>query len=298
MRILTFKNRTFDVVRQISFFAPPLKTTLFVSFLGAAAIFGGACTEPGPARFSEAKRLGGVMVDAATLNRGQDVYSTYCRTCHGAFGDGKGALGVYQKPPARDLRLGIIKYASVRAGDLPLDEDLARSIRRGIKGTAMLPIPLRDEEMKPLIQYLKTFSPRWSKEKAGAAIAIAKDPWTNPTEAAQHGSRIYHLEARCASCHPAYLDQKELASLSPQNRLRLPQREALHRPTTTDSSYGPIQATRLRKAPLKNGTEPEELYRVIAAGIGGTSMPTWKGALSEKDLWSLVHYIRELRGDS
>ncbi len=38
----------------------------------------------------------------------------------------------------------------------------------------------------------------------------------------------------------------------------------------------------------------EDLYRVIAAGVGGAAMPTWKGALSEENLWALAYYVQSL----
>ncbi len=38
----------------------------------------------------------------------------------------------------------------------------------------------------------------------------------------------------------------------------------------------------------------EDLYRVIASGVGGTAMPTWKGSLPEEDIWALAHYVESL----
>jgi mono/diheme cytochrome c family protein len=46
--------------------------------------------------------------------------------------------------------------------------------------------------------------------------------------------------------------------------------------------------------PLRSGSELPDLYRTIAAGIGGTAMPTWKGALDEQQLWALAYYVRSL----
>ena len=46
--------------------------------------------------------------------------------------------------------------------------------------------------------------------------------------------------------------------------------------------------------PIKTGTEPLTLFRTIAAGVGGTAMPTWKGSLKDADIWALVHYVRRL----
>jgi hypothetical protein len=32
--------------------------------------------------------------------------------------------------------------------------------------------------------------------------------------------------------------------------------------------------------------------RVIQAGVGGTAMPTWAGALQPTELWGLAYYVR------
>jgi mono/diheme cytochrome c family protein len=45
---------------------------------------------------------------------------------------------------------------------------------------------------------------------------------------------------------------------------------------------------------VRPGSRLADLYRVVASGVGGTSMPTWKGALPEEDLWALVHYVDRL----
>src|SRR5207248_5164238 len=45
---------------------------------------------------------------------------------------------------------------------------------------------------------------------------------------------------------------------------------------------------------VHRATELPDLYRTIAAGIGGANMPTWKGALKEEELWGLVYYVKSL----
>ena len=236
--------------------------------------------------FKEAIELGGQSIAPVILNRGRKNYNHYCRACHGILGDGMGPLGLHQKPPARDFRLGIIKFASVPAGSLPTDGDLARVIHRGIPGTAMLPWRVPQEELFSVVQYLKTFSPRWRKEKAGQAIAMSPDPWKTAAEGALHGAKIYHEKARCSSCHPSYLPNMEGTALENNKKPRL-----------IDSVYGPIKATNFLKDRLRNGETTEDLYRVIAAGVGGTGMPAWKGVLPERDLWALVHFIVAMRRD-
>ena len=56
----------------------------------------------------------------------------------------------------------------------------------------------------------------------------------------------------------------------------------------------------LRCDPLRTifpGSELVDLYRIVASGIGGAGMPTWKGALPEADLWAIAYYVRSLRAD-
>ncbi len=43
---------------------------------------------------------------------------------------------------------------------------------------------------------------------------------------------------------------------------------------------------------FRGGSEPEHLYRRIAAGIDGTPMPA--ATLPEEDIWNLVNFVRSL----
>lgn len=43
--------------------------------------------------------------------------------------------------------------------------------------------------------------------------------------------------------------------------------------------------------------EPRELYRVTADGLPGTSMPGWKGILSERDVWAVAAYVLSLSSE-
>ena len=40
----------------------------------------------------------------------------------------------------------------------------------------------------------------------------------------------------------------------------------------------------------------EDIYKIIANGMTGTSMPFWKDVLSDKDIWNLVAYVKSLAG--
>jgi mono/diheme cytochrome c family protein len=38
----------------------------------------------------------------------------------------------------------------------------------------------------------------------------------------------------------------------------------------------------------------KDMFRAIATGIGGTAMPTWKGAITDEEIWALAHYVQTL----
>ena len=42
------------------------------------------------------------------------------------------------------------------------------------------------------------------------------------------------------------------------------------------------------------GDDKESLVRVIAAGVGGTAMPSWGSSLTAKQLWGLAYYVESI----
>ena len=252
-----------------------------------------ACSDPKPS-FERAAVLGGVTYSAQTLNEGRRHYRYYCMNCHGELGDGNGRMGRHQDPPPRDLRLGFIEYASVPNGDLPTDDDLIRTIKRGVAGTAMLPLPVPDEELEPLLAYVKTLSPRWTTEQAGEPVAQSDDSWGSSTEAIARGERVYH--ANCIACHPSYQSRQTLGIWLDPNRI--PARVDLGNGVEFDEGHEVEAAPNLKTEMLGGGDRDRDLYRSIAAGIGGAAMPGWKHALAEQDLWAVVRYIRAIRSES
>ncbi len=128
-----------------------------------------ACGEP-QARFTEPMVLGGREVPPTTLERGRRVYTLYCVSCHAADGSGRGNAARSFSTPPRDFREGAFKYVSGGPLALPTDEELDFTIRNGRPGTGMPPWDgLAEGDRHAVIQYIKTFSPRWtSKVPTGA----------------------------------------------------------------------------------------------------------------------------------
>jgi mono/diheme cytochrome c family protein len=171
-----------------------------------------ACEEE---EFSKSKTLGGKQVSADTLNAGKESYTHYCRACHGDKGDGHGPAALGLRPPPRDFTQGKFKFAAVESGSLPNDDDFRRIVKRGLHGTAMLAWDVPDQELSNIIQFIKTFSPKWAKEKPGKPIEAPPDPWAGQEQAAiQRGKELYHVTTQCAGCHPNYATRDEIAAMT------------------------------------------------------------------------------------
>jgi mono/diheme cytochrome c family protein len=263
---------------------------------------GAACKGYRTHGFAQDQKLGGVVVPAHVLTEGERSYALYCRACHGEKGDGKGPSAPGLRPPPRDFTLGEFKFAAVAGGTLPNDEDLVRIVRSGLHGTAMLAwdgVP--EKNLREIVQYVKTFSPRWKDEAPGEPITPTPDPWRGrEADGVLRGRKVYHGLAQCLSCHPSYASKKFIAEASKElTGNESPEyRDDMYGAVLKESDYGvkllPPDFTRSELRSIRPEHRMEDLYRVVASGVGGTAMPTWRGALPEEDLWALVHFVDSL----
>jgi mono/diheme cytochrome c family protein len=286
-----------------------------LAWVTIAASSGVGCTEA--ARFHTPLVLGGVTVSPELLESGRLAYTHYCRACHGDRGDGLGPASYGLRPPPRDFTQGKFKFASVESGALPTDDDLRRIVRRGLKGTAMLAWDVPSGELDAILAYLKTFSPRWIKGRAGRAVEISADPWTHDGAGAiARGRHLYHRTAQCSACHPHYASPEEQRTIAggPDDLDLTRFREDMYGAVRKDSDYQrgapPVAVSVLppdfREDPLRAGDSLPDVYRAIAAGIGGTAMPAWASVPPYRDavtgehwdggsdIWALAHYVRSL----
>ena len=113
---------------------------------------------------------------------GATVYKHMCTFCHGEDGNGGGKAMAYLYPWPRDFRKGVFKHRTTPSGSLPLDEDIYRTIVRGIPGTAMpaWESALTEDETWAVIEYIKNFSQRFKTEKPKKPVLLGTpSPATN-----------------------------------------------------------------------------------------------------------------------
>lgn len=268
-----------------------------------ALLLGGCLSDT----FQGPQKLGGKWVSSKTLNLGHDTYMNYCMQCHGIAGDGNGPAAQGMTPPPRDFRQGVFKFGSVTSGELPTDDDLKHTVRYGLRGTAMLPWDISDERLDAVVQYIKTFGKAWKEGTAGTPQATTPDPWgeAKASEAIALGRKVYHGMAQCYTCHASYAPLKDVneATKEMTGNSVPAMRADPDLAILQDSSYGhKFMPPDFTKNSIKTGGDIATIYKVLGTGVGGTSMPSWKGLLSAKGdeaesdarLWALAYYVNSL----
>jgi len=107
------------------------------------------------------------------------LFRQHCVTCHGITGDGVGPMAALLNPYPRDFRNGVFKFTSTHSGAKPLQEDLRRTLRRGIPGTAMPSFEtLPKEEIESLLGYVKYLSLRGETELFLFQLVVDEDEYS------------------------------------------------------------------------------------------------------------------------
>ncbi len=230
------------------------------------------------------------------IARGRLVFGKQCVICHGETGDGAGKFAYLMNPRPRNLKVGKFKLSTTQ-NQIPSDDDLLRTISRGMPGSAMPPwghLPATD--LKALVAYVRkinvdavraeleagvndgTYKPEEipvqlaERTTPGAPIVVPPEPkvddlrWFN-------GRRVY-LEA-CASCHG-------------------PDGHPLPEAVKFDDDGYPDPPRSFVNGIFKGGMEGPALFCRIMKGMRGTPMPASEGNYSIDEVWDLIHYVQSL----
>jgi mono/diheme cytochrome c family protein len=196
--------------------------------------------------------------------------------------------------------MGLYKFVSTPAGSPPLEEDLLRTITHGLHGTSMPSWRLLSlGERRSLARRVRSFHRDPDPDAVVPAITFHENPFDLRDAGALEGAisrgrELYHKDASCWSCHVAYMEKEELERLTGG-----PARADLHSAVPKPDVWAEvIVPPDFRTDVLKSVEGLDDIYRVIAAGVGGTAMPTWKDALNAEALWALTIYVDSLRPDS
>jgi len=232
------------------------------------------------------------IAKAASAPTGQAAYEHYCAQCHGIQGDGNGPAAVWLYPKPRNFNAGLFKIQSSPGGFLPTDEDLFRTITRGLPGTAMPGFSFLSETQRmELVQYVKHLTSyvdesgrrinRFEQAKAAGQQPVAvtvppEPPVTMQTLAL--GKEIFN-KLQCYTCHGA-------TGAGDGERV----------PTLRDAFGLPIRPRDFNTGAFLGGHTGRDLYLRINNGLAGTPMAAFgEGVISANERWALVHYVLSLR---
>ena len=223
------------------------------------------------------------ILDTAMVEAGRAVYEERCWFCHGEDGDGDGPVAPYLWPRPRDFLMASFKLRTTASGELPLDEDLYRTITRGIPGTSMPEwgSTLTEEERWQVIAYIKSFAADLFEDEVFdpyQQIVERGDPPRGGAEGILESGRRVFEEADCWECHGAAA-----------------RGEGEKGPELTDDSDFPIWPTNLTRGwKFRGGNSVEDVYMRITTGLDGTPMPSYSETLSEEERWQVAQYVASL----
>lgn len=222
--------------------------------------------------------------DPESLKQGERIFRQSCRWCHGSEGKGDGPaafyIGAYTAPRPRNLTgEEAYKFRSTPSGEVPTDEDLFRTITKGIPGYMPAFTGLSPVERWQVVGYLRFLNPDLFDSPDLLDVPIPDIPPT--PESIRRGERVYrHFE--CDACHGVDgrgdSDLFRAGELRDDRGLKIP-------PTDLTSPKS-----------FKNGHSSREIAMSILTGFDGTPMPAFSDMFREapEDLSHLVNYVLSL----
>ena len=189
-------------------------------------------------------------IDAARL------YASACAPCHGSRGDGQGSGAQHLSPRPRDFITGVFKFQTTPTGTPPRDEDLYRTISRGVPGTWMpaWEALLTPAERWALVFYVKGFSTLAGMDEPASPVVVPPAPPAS-SELIREGRAVYTM-LQCGKCHG------------------LRGRGDGPSAATLEDDWGArIRPYDFTRGNYRNGSTPSDLYRTFLTGVSGTPMP-------------------------
>lgn len=209
------------------------------------------------------------------IDEGEKVYEKRCSQCHGIEGRGDGFAADRFNPRPANFARGKFKYASTIKEELPTDDDLFRTVSKGLPGTGMpaWESVLSEKERRQVIAYIKTFSSKFAEQEGPLKMIDFGKKIPPSKESLAKGKELF-FKMECNRCHgdEGRSDGKNAAEL-------------------------PIRPRNFTKGwTFRRGNSPEEIFQRITRGI--IAMPSFaKGEnveTTEEERWHIANYVNSL----
>jgi mono/diheme cytochrome c family protein len=216
------------------------------------------------------------------LSLGQSTYEKHCSACHGLDGRGTGDAAYLLYPKPRDFVGATYRLVSTWEG-IPTDDDLYRTISRGMPGSAMpswAHLPERTRwglvhYVKSLAEHPITIAPTSEGDAASGVIQLTSEPTFD------HDARRIATELFAKGCAPCHGVSGRGDGTQEQ----------------FDDKGFPIRPRDLTTGVFKGIPTAEHIYRRIVGGLPGSPMPQ-SGYLQGDDAWHLAHFVLSLSSEA
>lgn len=215
--------------------------------------------------------------------QGRHIFKSQCAPCHGTTGRGNGPWAKGMPVQPRNFRMGIFKYRTTPMGFQPTDDDLRRTISRGVSGTAMPTFKktLSERDLNSILVYLKNLSSRWKetdRHTNSVDLPTAPDWFFDEKELQNHAKKgRVMFDQICVNCHG-----RDGRGNGP-NAVNL------------TNVWGQVTIPAdLRLQHHRSGPTRNDLFRTISMGLDGTPMIGFRGTLKDEQIWDLIAVIETL----
>jgi len=226
------------------------------------------------------------------LETGKKVYFKRCVWCHGVEGggDGPSADRLFTRP--RNFIQGTFKIRVTDSGELPMEDDLIKTVKNGLQGSAMPAWGefLSDNEIVSVVQFVKSLvqDREWDDEDEEVNVQdFGTNPWGTtgpyhlgvPQADIDAGKEVF-LKNKCFECHGG-------------------EGRGDGNPTMKDDWGFPIVAADWTQCWNFRGARrdfynPFNVVRTITTGLNGTPMPNFKDQITVEDRWKIAAFVNSL----
>jgi len=269
-----------------------------------------------------------LKLEPQRLAAGSIVYREHCLHCHGVTGDGRGPTGKWVNPHPRDFRSGLFKFTSVNRAEKPYlnahREDLIRTIRMGVEGTAMPSFNLlTNEQIEDVTSYVTHLAIRGETEvrtikggfESGGGKLFVPDGVDLSEQMAKSlnfvvkawresqapENKIHPVAMKFDANDPANADKLRESVQRGKKIFEDEKRKLCHSCHTNygrqanykADEWGTLSRPRnLTQGIFRGGRRDTDLYNRIHSGIIGSGMIPFAKDLSGDEIWDLVNFVR------
>ena len=205
-----------------------------------------------------------VSVRAAAPVEPAASFARHCAACHGVSGKADTQAARALQPMPRDFTQGQFRFRTTPQGSLPSVEDLIRTIREGLPGSAMPAFrgAIPEEQIQGLAGYVRSLAPEGMQEREGETVAFGAPPEGGAGGTQAIPGRGLYVLLQCDTCHGADGSGQGASSKGLKNEVG-----------------ATIHPTDFRYAPMKGGRDAAAIVRDLLTGLAGTPMPAYGDAL-------------------